>query len=62
MKLLTKVFRNKQNIIVIGIFIFAILIRLINWPLGISDLNCDEAMIAINANSIAKTRKRYIWN
>ena len=36
-------------ILVILIFIFAIVIRIINYPNAISDINCDEAMTAINA-------------
>lgn len=42
-------------ILVILIFIFAIAIRIINYPNTISDINCDEAMTAINAKSIAET-------
>ena len=42
-------------ILVILIFIFAIVIRIINYPNAISDINCDEAMTAINAKSIAET-------
>lgn len=50
---------NKKAYImlVILIFIFAIAIRVINYPNNISDINCDEAMTAINAKSIAETGK-----
>lgn len=50
---------NKKTyiILVILIFIFAITIRVINYPNTISDINCDEAMTAINAKSIAETGK-----
>ena len=42
--------------IIIALFIFAFCIRIINWPI-IKDINCDEAMSAINAQAIAKTGK-----
>lgn len=46
---------NKNNILVISIILIAIVIRIINWPNGIKGINCDEAMMAINARSIMKT-------
>ena len=48
---------NKENILFFIIILFAILIRVVNWPNGIRDINCDEAMMAVNAKSIAQTGK-----
>lgn len=46
--------KKTYNKIIIVLFIAAFLIRIINWPI-IKDINCDEAMSAINAQSIANT-------
>lgn len=40
--------------LIVLILIFAIIIRIWNWPNTIGDINCDEAMSAINAKSIAE--------
>jgi len=48
---------NKENIIVILIFIIAIISRIYSWPNAIEGINCDEAMTAINAKAIAETGK-----
>lgn len=48
---------KKQWIIVILIFILAIFLRIFNWPNNINDVNCDEAMLAINAKSIVDSGK-----
>lgn len=40
--------------LVVIIFIIAIIIRFWNFPYQIGDINCDEAMSAINAKSIAE--------
>ena len=50
-----KIIKSKQNILVILIMFLAIIVRIIDWPNGINDVNCDEAMMAINARSIAET-------
>ena len=42
------------NIIVVMIILLAIGIRVWNWPNVINDINCDEALTAINAKSIAE--------
>ena len=48
--------KNKIRKIVFGIIILiGIIARLIMWPNGLKEINCDEAMTAINANSIANT-------
>ena len=52
-----KILSNKDNILFFIIILFAILIRVVNWPNGIRDINCDEAMMAVNAKSIAQTGK-----
>ena len=49
--------RKTYIILAVVIFIFAIAIRIINYPNAISDINCDEAMTAINAKSISETGK-----
>lgn len=38
-------------------FILVIIIRMWNWPYFINDINCDEAMTALNAKSIAENGK-----
>lgn len=43
--------------LVVIIFILAILFRVVNWPNVINDINCDEAMSAINAKFIAENGK-----
>ena len=48
---------NKENIIVILIFILAIISRIYSWPDTIDSVNCDEAMTAINAKAITETGK-----
>ncbi len=50
-----KFLKDKYKILVLAVFIFAVIIRIMNWPNGIEAINCDEAMMAINAKSIAKT-------
>lgn len=47
--------KNKTKIIFTIILIVGILIRIFEWPTAISQVNCDEAMTAINANAIAQT-------
>ena len=42
------------NIVVVLLILLAIIIRIINWPNGFGDINCDEAMLAINARSISE--------
>ena len=54
MELKEKIFK-KQNLLILIIIAFAIIIRIIGWPNRIDALNCDEAMMAINAKSIAQT-------
>ena len=52
-----EIFQNKKiiyTILIIFIFIVAITVRFLNWPNTIDDINCDEAMSAINAKSIAE--------
>ena len=51
------ILKNKKNILIFIIVLFAIIIRVVNWPNGIRDINCDEAMMAVNARSIAQTGK-----
>ncbi|MGN1311298.1 MAG: glycosyltransferase family 39 protein [Clostridia bacterium] len=49
---------NKENIkkiSIILVFILAIIIRIVNWPYTMEEINCDEAMTAINAKAIADT-------
>ena len=49
---------NKEKIkkmSIILIFILAVIIRITKWPLTMAEINCDEAMTAINAKSIAET-------
>lgn len=48
---------KKEKIIIIAIFIIAIFSRIFLWPNTINDVNCDEAMTAINAKAIAETGK-----
>ncbi len=48
---------KKEHIIVILIFIIAIFSRIYLWPNTINDVNCDEAMTAINAKAITETGK-----
>lgn len=50
-----KIICNKSKIIIILIFIVAILSRIYLWPNTIDDINCDEAMTAINAKAISET-------
>ena len=50
-----KIICNKSKIIIILIFIVAILSRIYLWPNAIDDINCDEAMTAINAKAISET-------
>lgn len=45
--------KNKLKLIFILILLIAVFIRLFQWPTAISQVNCDEAMTAINALSIA---------
>lgn len=46
---------NKEHIMVGIIIIFAIIFRIYMWPNALSEVNCDEAMTALNAKSIAET-------
>lgn len=49
---------NKETIkkvIILLIFAIAIIIRIIKWPLIMEEINCDEAMTAINAKAISET-------
>lgn len=48
---------TKEKIIIILIIIIAIFSRTYQWPNTINGINCDEAMTAINAKSIAETGK-----
>jgi len=54
---LINIIKDKKNILILILIIFAIIIRIVNWPNTIPDINCDEAMLAINARSIAETGK-----
>lgn len=47
---------NKTIWMIAVIMILAIVVRVINWPDGLA-INCDEAMTAIDARSIAETGK-----
>lgn len=47
--------RKKHTIVLFcTILIISVIIRIYNWPNAINDINCDEAMTIINANSIAE--------
>lgn len=46
------ILKYKLKIILIFILFIAIFIRLFQWPVAISQVNCDEAMTAVNALSI----------
>lgn len=52
-----KYIKNKNSILVLAIMFMAIIIRIMNYPNGIKDVNCDEVMMAINARSISSTAK-----
>ena len=52
-----KIIENKENILIILIILLSFIVRIFNWPNIINDVNCDEAMLAINARSIAQTGK-----
>lgn len=47
--------KNKTKLIFVLIIIVAIFIRMFQWPMAISQVNCDEAMTAVNALAIAET-------
>lgn len=49
------IIENKYNILIVIIIMLGIIIRIVSWPNGIDDINCDEAMMAINARNIANT-------
>lgn len=55
MHICDKIKQEKYKILVVLIFIFAIGVRIWSWPNAINDMNCDEAMSAINAKSIAES-------
>ncbi len=46
--------KQKNTLLFVLIFILAIYVRLLNWPYAISQINIDEAMTALNAQSIAQ--------
>ncbi len=52
-----KIKLNKEKIIIIIIFVVAIFSRLYLWPNTINDINCDEAMTALNAKAISEKGK-----
>ncbi len=54
MHICDKIKQERYKIVVVLIFLFAISVRIWNWPHTIYDINCDEAMAAINAKSIAE--------
>lgn len=53
--MIEKMSKKTYYIIAFIIVLFAIVVRTYGWPNLINDINCDEAMTALNANSIAKT-------
>ncbi|MFR8104511.1 MAG: ArnT family glycosyltransferase [Clostridia bacterium] len=48
---------TRINMAIFLLFVLAIVIRIWQWPAGISQINCDEAMTALNAKAIAETGK-----
>jgi len=54
-----KIKENNKKIIIILIFIIAIVARIYLWPNAIDDINCDEAMTAINAKDILTNDSKY---
>lgn len=44
-----------KKVIILLIFAIAITVRIVKWPLVIEEINCDEAMTAINAQTISET-------
>lgn len=46
---------SKENIMVVVVIVLAIIVRIYMWPNALSEVNCDEAMTALNAKSIAET-------
>ena len=48
---------KKEKILFWIIILTGIIVRIYGWPNVISEVNCDEIMTAINANSIAETGK-----
>lgn len=48
---------NKEKICIIIIVIIALCSRIYLWPNVIDDVNCDEAITALNAKAIAETGK-----
>lgn len=48
---------KKEKILFWIIIVVGIIVRIYGWPNVISEVNCDEIMTAINANSIAETGK-----
>lgn len=44
-----------RKLIILSIFVIAIIIRTVKWPLIVEEINCDEAMTAINAKIISET-------
>lgn len=46
---------NKYTILFIAIVILILILRVINWPTALEEMNSDEAMTAVNAKSLADT-------
>lgn len=46
---------TNKKVIILLIFAIAIIIRIVKWPLIMEEINCDEAMTAINAKVISET-------
>ena len=49
--------KHKTKIIFAIIMLIAVVVRIYRWPKAISQINCDEAMTAVNALSISETGK-----
>ena len=49
--------KHKTKIIFAIIMLIAVVVRIYLWPKAISQINCDEAMTAVNALSISETGK-----
>ena len=43
------------NILFIVLVIIILILRIINWPTTLQEMNCDEAMTAIDAKELAET-------
>ncbi len=48
------IIKHKTKLIFILIMMVAIGVRMYHWPTGITQLNCDEAMTAVNAMTMAE--------